>query len=172
VGYIPAERKAIGSIGELSIADNLVLADYAQAPYSHSGWLDHAAIQEFARSCVKDFDIRTPSPRTRAELLSGGNLQKVVLARELSSRPDLLICTQPTRGLDVGAIEYVHKRLLDERERGAAILLISTELDEILTLSDRIAVICQGRIMGIVPNQNIDLDQIGLMMAGSLQLPI
>jgi simple sugar transport system ATP-binding protein len=171
LGYIPAERKAMGTIAEMSIANNLVLASYDRPPFAHKGWLDKQSIDEFGLTCIKDFDIRTPGPATPAESLSGGNLQKVVLARELSRRPDLLICTQPTRGLDVGAIEYVHKRLLEERERGVAILLISTELDEIFMLSDRIAVLCRGKIMGLVPNENIDLDQIGLMMAGTLQLP-
>lgn len=171
LAYIPAERKIHGTIGQLSVANNLVLASYNQPPFARKGWLNKKEINNFAQSRIKEFDIRTPGPSTEAESLSGGNLQKVVLARELSKSPDILICAQPTRGLDVGAIEYVHKRILEERERGAAILLISTELDEIFTLSDRIAILCRGKIMGIVPNQNIDIGQIGLMMAGTLQLP-
>jgi simple sugar transport system ATP-binding protein len=170
LAYIPAERKVLGAIGQLSVANNLVLASYDQPPFASKGWLNHKAITEFASSRIKEFDIRTPGPSTEAENLSGGNLQKVVLARELSKQPDILICAQPTRGLDVGAIEYVHKRILAERARGAAILLISTELDEIFTLSDRIAVISRGKIMGVIPNENVDIGQLGLMMAGTLQL--
>ncbi len=172
LGYIPAERKVMGTIGQLSVANNLVLASYNKEPFAKKGWLNKQEINDFALSSIEDFDIRTPGPATDAELLSGGNLQKVVLARELSKSPDILICAQPTRGLDVGAIEYVHTRLLKERERGAAILLISTELEEIFALSDRIAVLCRGKIMGIVPNHDVDISQIGLMMAGTLQLPI
>lgn len=170
VGHIPAERHAVGTVGEFSVADNLVLARYESQPFSRLGWLNQQAIAEFARQGIRDFDIRTPGPDTAAQSLSGGNLQKVVLARELAAKPDLLVCVQPTRGLDVGAIEYVHRRLLEERRRGAAVLLISTELEEILALSDRIAVICQGKIMGIIPNHEVDMDQLGLMMAGVLCL--
>jgi ABC-type uncharacterized transport system ATPase subunit len=172
LAYIPAERKLMGTIGQYSVANNLVLASYDQSPFAHQGWLNKKEIEEFALSRIKEFDIRTPGPSTEAESLSGGNLQKVILARELSNSPEILICSQPTRGLDVGAIEYVHKRLLEERERGAAILLISTELDEIFALSDRIAVLCRGKIMGIVPNHEVDIGQIGLMMAGTLQVPV
>lgn len=172
LAYIPAERKAMGTIGQLSVANNLVLALYDKPPFARNGFLDKQKINEFALSRIEEFDIRTPGPSTDAESLSGGNLQKVVLARELSKSPEILICAQPTRGLDVGAIEYVHKRLLNERERGAAILLISTELEEIFALSDRIAVLCRGKIMGVVPNQDVDLGQIGLMMAGTLELPV
>ena len=123
------------------------------------------------RRVIKAYDVRTPGPGALAGTLSGGNLQKVVLARELSGEPGILVCAQPTRGLDVGAIEFVHERILAERGRGAAILLISTELDEILALSDRIAVICKGEIMGTFPNENVSLERLGLMMAGNLRLP-
>jgi general nucleoside transport system ATP-binding protein len=172
LAYIPAERKLMGTIGQLSVANNLVLASYDQEPFAHRGWLDKKEISDFALLSIKEFDIRTPNATTSAESLSGGNLQKVVLARELSKSPAVMICAQPTRGLDVGAIEYVHRRILEQRERGAGILLISTELEEIFALSDRIAVISRGKIMGIVPNKNVDIGQIGLMMAGTLQLPV
>jgi ABC-type uncharacterized transport system ATPase subunit len=170
VAHIPAERKAVGTIGEFSVAENLVLVSYDTPPFARLGWLNQNAIDRFARERIQEFDVRTPGPGTFAEQLSGGNLQKVVLARELARRHDLLLCVQPTRGLDVGAIEYVHRRLLEERRRGAGILLVSTELDEILGLSDRIAVMYEGQIMGIIPNQNVELDQLGLMMAGALRL--
>lgn len=118
LGYIPAERKVMGTIGQLSVANNLVLASYNKEPFAKKGWLNKQEINDFALSSIEDFDIRTPGPATDAELLSGGNLQKVVLARELSKSPDILICAQPTRGLDVGAIEYVHTRLLRTRAWG------------------------------------------------------
>lgn len=172
LAFIPAERKVLGTIGQLSVASNLILASYNREPFALKGWLNQKEINQFALEMIKDFDIRTPGPATEAENLSGGNLQKVVLARELSKSPDVLICAQPTRGLDVGAIEYVHKRILAERARGAAILLISTELDEIFALSDRIAVLSRGKIMGVVPNENVDIGQLGLMMAGTLQLSV
>lgn len=169
-GYIPAERQTVGAILEFSIEDNLVMATYDMAPYSRRGWLNRQEIGAYAKECVEAFDVRTPSKETLAGDLSGGNLQKVVLARELSLEPPVLLCAQPTRGLDVGAIEYVHNRILEQRERNAAILLISTELDEVLTLSDRIAVLYQGRIMGIIDNEDVDIEQLGLMMAGTLDL--
>jgi simple sugar transport system ATP-binding protein len=170
LGHIPAERHAVGTVGEFSVANNLILCDWDEPPFSHFGWQDEAAVRAFAKRCIEDFDIRTPSPRTPAELLSGGNLQKVVLARELADAPPVLICAQATRGLDVGAVEYVHNRLLEERARGAGILLVSTELEEILTLSDRIAVMHEGEIMGVLENENVDLDELGLMMAGSRRI--
>jgi len=166
VGYIPAERISVGTIGQFSVEDNLVLASFEKEPFSRHGLLNRKSIGEFADARIKQFDVRTPNRQTLAGALSGGNLQKVVLARELSSEPPVLICAQPTRGLDVGAIEYVHKQLLDQRERGAAVLLISTELDEILALSDRIAVIYQGKIMAVIPNENVDIERLGLYMAG------
>lgn len=170
LGHIPAERQAVGTVGEFSVADNLILCNYDRPPFSRFGWQDDSAVRKFAERCIKDFDIRTPSAGTPAELLSGGNLQKVVLARELADAPPVLICAQATRGLDVGAVEYVHKRLLGERARGAGILLVSTELEEILALSDRIAVMHEGEIMGILENENVDLDELGLMMAGSKRI--
>jgi ABC-type uncharacterized transport system ATPase subunit len=167
VGYIPAERVSVGTIGQFTVEDNLVLATYDSPPFSRFGLLDRKSTGEFADARIKQFDVRTPNRQTLAGALSGGNLQKVVLARELSGQPPVLICAQPTRGLDVGAIEYVHKQLLEQRARGAAILMISTELDEILMLSDRIAVIYQGKIMAIIQNENVDIERLGLLMAGT-----
>jgi simple sugar transport system ATP-binding protein len=128
--------------------------------------LQKKEIDAFADKTIRDFDIRTPGSDIKVKLLSGGNQQKVVLARELSHTPDLLIASQPTRGLDVGATEYVHSQLLAAREKGAAILFISTELEEILSLSDRIAVMYEGEIMGIVPAKGANIHEIGEMMAG------
>jgi general nucleoside transport system ATP-binding protein len=170
LGYVPAERQTVGAILEFSIEDNLVLATYDMEPYSKAGWLNRKEISSYAEDRIQSFDVRTPSKETMAGDLSGGNLQKVVLARELSLEPPVLLCAQPTRGLDVGAIEYVHNRILEQRDKSAAVLLISTELDEVLTLSDRIAVLYQGRIMGIIPNEDVDIEQLGLMMAGTLDL--
>ena len=170
LGYIPAERQQVGTVVQFPIEDNLVLATYDMPPFSKNGWLNRREIGAFAEERIKEFDVRTPSRTTLAGALSGGNLQKLVLAREFALSPPVLLCSQPTRGLDVGAIEYVHKQILEQREKGAAILLISTELDEILTLSDRIAVLYQGRIMGVIPNQDVDIEQLGLMMAGTLEL--
>lgn len=167
IGYIPAERLLVGTIGQFTVEDNLILANYDLSPFSKNGWIDRKSTGQFAEEKIKAFDVRTPSRDTLAGSLSGGNLQKVVLARELSSSPPILICAQLSHGLDVGAIEYVHKQVLEQRKRGAAILLISTELEEILTLSDRIAVIYQGKIMGVIPNKNVNIEHLGLMMAGT-----
>ena len=127
-------------------------------------------INDFADQSIDDFDVRTPGPEIAVKLLSGGNQQKVILAREVSGKPDLLIAAQPARGLDIGATEYVHKQMVEARNNGAAILLISTELEEVLSLSDRIAVMYEGEIMGIIPGKDADIHQIGQMMAGVLRL--
>jgi len=127
-------------------------------------------VNEFAEHLIDTFDVRTPGPEIPAKLLSGGNQQKVILAREVSGKPDLLVAAQPARGLDIGATEYVHKQMIEARNNGTAILLISTELEEVLSLSDRIAVMFNGEIMGIVPGKNADIHQIGQMMAGVLRL--
>lgn len=150
LGYIPADRRQVGSIGPLSIAYNAVLGTLRRYTTWGGLFLNPGHIDRHARHLVNEFDVRTPSIHFEAGKLSGGNLQKVVLGRELLARPTALVVEQPTRGLDVGATEYVHRQLLAERSRGAALLLISAELEEILALSDRIAVLYQGKIMGVL----------------------
>jgi ABC-type uncharacterized transport system ATPase subunit len=167
VAFIPPDRRTMGMVEDFSLSENLLLKNWAQPPFVKYGLFDFNAIDSFCRRMIKEYDIRAPDSQTKMGNLSGGNQQKVVLARETSQEPRLLIALQPTRGLDVAATEYVHNRLLKERERGAAILLISTELEEILSLSDRIAVLYKGEIMGIVTAEGADVNEIGLMMAGA-----
>ncbi len=166
VGYVPEDRLHDGLIGSFSIAENLVLDTYDAAPYAKGISLDLAAIGANAEQRVGEFDVRTPSTAASASTLSGGNQQKVVLARELSRPLDLLVVAQPTRGLDVGSIEFVHRRIVAERDRGAAVVLVSTELDEVLGLADRIGVMYRGKIIGEVPG-GTSAEEIGLLMAGS-----
>ncbi|MCU1613361.1 MAG: transporter related [Frankiales bacterium] len=165
VGYVPEDRLHDGLVGGFSIAENLVLDLYDGEPFAKRGVLDLGEIQRNAEKQVGVFDIRPPEPRAPAGTLSGGNQQKVVLARELSRPLRLLIVAQPTRGLDVGSMEFVHRRIVQERDRGAAVVLVSTELDEVLGLADRIAVMYHGRIAGEVP-PGTPAEEIGLLMAG------
>src|SRR5207247_8998788 len=148
LGHIPEDRQRRGLILEFSLAENLVLHDYDKQPYSRFGALSLRRIFSRARKLLQDYDVRGGGARTPAAALSGGNQQKVVVAREVSRNPRVLIAAQPTRGLDVGAIEFVHKQLVAERDAGRAILLVSLELEEILSLSDRILVIYEGQIVG------------------------
>lgn len=171
LGYIPEDRLTVGTIPSFSISENLILKDHNHPPLSRRGFLDLEAIERFSRQLVKEFEIKTPDITTPARALSGGNIQKVVLAREISRQPVFLLANQPTRGLDVGATEYVHHRLLEQRENGKAILLISEDLDEIFALSDRIAVIYEGQLMGIVDARTAERSQVGLMMAGMAAMP-
>jgi len=166
LAYIPEERMKDGIIQEFSVAENVILRDHHKEPFSRSRFLILRVIAEFADKLIKRFQVKTPSRETPAKSLSGGNIQKVVLARELSRHPRVLVAAQPTRGLDIGATEYVHALLLEQRQEGTAILLISEDLDEILALSDRIAVIYEGQIMGVVDSDQATLEQLGLMMAG------
>jgi general nucleoside transport system ATP-binding protein len=166
VAHIPSDRYTMGLIGDFSVAENLLLRDIHQPPFQRRGFLRPAAMARHAAALVKDYLIRTPSVQTAAGSLSGGNAQKVVIARELSRQPQVILAAQPTRGLDVGAIEYVHSQLMAQRDGGAAILLISTELDEILRLCDRIAVLYEGQIVGWADAATADVNQLGLMMAG------
>jgi len=167
LSYIPEERMRDGGVPEFSVEDNLVLKDHPFRPFSRGIFLNFPEIARYAERLIGDFDIRTPSRRTPLKSLSGGNIQKLILARELSRSPKVLIAAQPTRGLDVSATEYVRRRILEQRERGTATLLISDDLDEILSLSDRIAVIYEGRIMGVVRTEEADIEELGLMMAGA-----
>ncbi len=163
--YIPEDRRDVGLVLEFSVAENLVLKSIGKAPNSRRGVLDPKAIHRKAEELVEKFDIRTPSVDAPTGTLSGGNQQKAVVAREIALNPRLLVAVNPTRGLDVGATEYVRMRLLEQRSSGRAVLLVSTELDEIIGLSDRIAVIYGGRIVGEV-SPDTPREKIGLMMAG------
>jgi simple sugar transport system ATP-binding protein len=163
---IHEDRQKRGLVLEFDVAENLILETYGRAPFSRRGVLDHREIYRFGDQCTENFDIRPRTTTLLAKALSGGNQQKVIIAREVSNNPDILIASQPTRGLDVGAIEYVHKSLLEQRDKGKAVLLISFELDEIITVADRIAVIFEGRIIGIVDGAEADENRIGLLMAG------
>jgi general nucleoside transport system ATP-binding protein len=165
LGHIPEDRQRRGLVLEFSLAENLVLHDFDQPQFSRLGWLSPRKLVTWARRLLGDFDVRGGGPQTRASALSGGNQQKVVLAREIARNPKLLIAAQPTRGLDVGAIEFVHRRLVGERDAGRAVLLVSLELDEILSLSDRILVIYEGRIVGEYPPTTSD-EELGIAMTG------
>ena len=166
IGRIPEDRHHEGIVGSLTVAENLVLERLADPGVQHWGFLRFAAIRERARSAIAAFDVRCPGPDASVRLLSGGNIQKVILARELGPEPRLVLANQPTRGLDVGATAEVHRRLLEARGRGAGVVLISEDLDELLSLSDRIAVITRGRLSPAEPVEDLTLERLGLMMAG------
>jgi len=165
VGHIPEDRQRRGLVLEFTIAENIALHDYAEPPDAKLGWLFPQRLIQRARRLIKEFDVRGGGPSTRAGALSGGNQQKVVAAREIARDPKVLIAAQPTRGLDVGAIEYLHRRLVEERGEGRAILLISLELEEILSLSDRILVLYEGEIVG-EHTGDVSEDLVGLEMLG------
>jgi ABC-type uncharacterized transport system ATPase subunit len=165
VGHIPEDRQRRGLVLEFSIAENIALHDYAKAPDARWGWLFPNRLVERARRLIKEFDVRGGGPLTRAGGLSGGNQQKVVVGREIARDPKVLVAAQPTRGIDVGAIEYLHQRLVAERDEGRAILLISLELDEIMSLADRILVIYEGQIVGDHTGE-VSEEEIGLEMLG------
>ncbi|MFQ5694030.1 MAG: hypothetical protein ACE5IM_13435 [Nitrospinota bacterium] len=166
MSHIPEERHRRGLVVQHSLAENAVLQVYDRPPFARWGRLHHAAIRDFARRIVRDYDIRAPGIDIEAGTLSGGNQQKLVLGRELSRGPRLLVAAQPTRGLDVGAIEYLYRRILEERDRGVAVLLVSTELSEVLALGDRIAVIFEGEFVGEMAAEDLDIERIGLLMGG------
>ena len=166
LAFIPEERMRDGVIREFSVEENIFLQDHAAPEYTHGIFLDFRKMTEHAVDLVNKFAVKTPRMDTPIKNLSGGNIQKLIMARELSRKPKLLIAAQPTRGVDIGATEYIHQCLLQQRDSGTAILLISEDLDEIRTLSDRIAVIYEGRIMGVVERNQATVEQIGLMMAG------
>lgn len=165
VSHIPEDRHHVGSAPSLSITDNVIMKNYVREPISHGMSMDKKAAENYSSELRTAYDILSPSINTPVRLLSGGNLQKVILAREISENPAVMIAMQPTRGLDVGAIEGVQKLILQQQEEGAAILLVSEELEELLSLSDRIYVIFEGKIMGEVLDK--DVDKIGLMMTGT-----
>ena len=167
LGYVPSDRFRIGLLSDFSVADNLVLQRIGQRPFAEKGFLRKEYIDANARKLVKEFDIRTAAIDGKVSALSGGNAQKVVLARELSHEARVLLVAQPTRGLDVGAVEYIHQELIRQRDRGLAVLLISTELEEILSLSDRVIVFYEGCVMGERRSEEADVEELGLMMAGT-----
>ncbi|MEV5114291.1 ABC transporter ATP-binding protein [Peribacillus frigoritolerans] len=167
VGHIPEDRHKHGLVLDFSIGENIVLQTYYQEPFSSGGILHAKKIFDKARTIIKEFDVRTPDEYTPARALSGGNQQKAIIGREVDRNPDLLIAAQPTRGLDVGAIEFIHRRLIEQRDAGKAVLLISFELDEIMNVSDRIAVIYEGEIVAIVDPKETTEQELGLLMAGS-----
>ena len=173
MAYVPEDRTHVGSAPNLSVTDNVIMKNYRKPPIAKGNLLDMTAATNFAKDLKQAYDIIVPTVETPVRLLSGGNLQRVILAREISGKPNFMVAVQPTRGLDVGAIEGVHRLLLTQREAGAAVLLISEELEELLSLSDRVYVIYEGKIMGEVMVESMDphqslIESIGLMMTGTL----
>jgi len=164
--HVPEDRLRDGLVLTLSVADNLVLNTYYQAPFSKGMALQPEEINKAARERVEQFDVRTPSTSVPVSNLSGGNQQKVIVAREFSRPIKLLIASQPTRGLDVGSIEYIHRRIIQKRDEGCAVLLVSPELEEVMSLSDRIAVVFEGKILDIMPAEQATREKLGLLMAG------
>lgn len=166
INNIPEDRQKRGLVLDFTVAENLILENYHKEPFSNKGKLNHKAINDFAAESVEKFDVRPRNINQLAGALSGGNQQKVIIAREITNDPEVLIAAQPTRGLDVGAIEYVHKFLVNQRDNDKAVLLISFELDEIMDVSDKIAVIYDGKIVDIIDSKDADENTIGLLMAG------
>ncbi len=166
VGHVPEDRHRDGLVLEMTVAENIALQTYYKPPMSKYGFLDYNKINSHARELMEEFDVRGAGEWVSASSLSGGNQQKAIIAREIDRNPDLLIVSQPTRGLDVGAIEYIHKRLIQARDEGKAVLVISFELDEILNVSDRIAVIHDGQIQGIVSPETTTKQELGILMVG------
>ena len=166
VGHVPEDREKDGLVGPYSVADNLVLNRFDSPEFSTRGIRDRKAVAALATSLVSNFDIRTPGVDTTVQSLSGGNKQKVVIARELAAKPALLIASQPTRGVDVGSIEFIHSQIISARDEGAGVLLVSAELDEVLSLSDRVAVMYDGRLVAIMDSADADRAHIGRLMAG------
>jgi ABC-type uncharacterized transport system ATPase subunit len=178
VTHIPEDRMTMGLMADFTVEENLILDTHTQAPFStrpfgngHNGWfLNARAILKHARKTIRKFNIKTPDPKAKSRFLSGGNLQKLVLARSLYRAPRVLVAVHPTRGLDVGATEFIRNQLLAEREASRGILLISADLDEVIQLSDRIVVVFEGEVMDILPAQGVDVAKLGLLMAGAKRL--
>lgn len=168
VSHVPEDRHRDGLVLEMMLSENIALQTYYKEPLSKNGVLNYNQINSYARKLMEEFDVRAANEIVPASALSGGNQQKAIIAREVDRNPDLLIVSQPTRGLDVGAIEYIHKRLIGERDKGKAVLVVSFELDEILNLSDRIAVIHDGKIQGIVKPSETNKQELGILMAGGV----
>jgi len=166
IANIPQDRQKRGLVLDFTVAENMILENHNKEPFAKRGILNHQNIYNFSKELINKFDVRPRDEYKITGTLSGGNQQKVIIAREDTNNPDLLIAAQPTRGLDVGAIEYVQKALVKQRDSNKAILIVSLELDEIMNVSDRIAVIFEGKIVGTVNAKKADMDKLGLMMAG------
>jgi ABC-type uncharacterized transport system ATPase subunit len=166
IGRIPEDRHAVGTIGDMSVTENVISEQFATGRFSRMGLIDWKAARAFAERLIADYDVRCPSPEARIRLLSGGNMQKLILGRALDPEPVIILANQPTRGLDVGAVAYVHGRLLEARARGAAILLISEDLDEILALADEVRVMFKGRVSAPSPRGARSVQELGALMAG------
>ena len=166
VGYIPAERNEVGSIGDFSLVENVTMNYYFDEKFSRRGLLDYRNIRSLTEGIIADYGVATPGPDSKAKNLSGGNLQRLILARVLARNPRLVIANVPTQGLDVGATEFVQNKLIEAKKAKAAILLISEDLDEVLALSDRVAPIYEGEFMGIIPAEEVDRERVGTLMAG------
>jgi len=167
LGLVPEDRHQQGLVGDFDVAENLILKAYDRPPFSVHGLLRWGPIREHAVRQIAAFDIRTRSPQTPVRSLSGGNQQKVVVAREFSRPVKLVIASQPTRGLDVGSIEYIHKRIVEQRDAGAAILIVSTELEEVIAVGDRVAVMFAGQIVGILEGEAATFEAVGMLMGGA-----
>jgi len=168
VAHVPEDRQRDGLVGSFPVASNLVLNQIRSKPFSRGGRLDQKAIRRHAAKLVEEFDVRTPSVDAAASTLSGGNQQKVIVAREFFHARRLLVLSQPTRGLDVGSIQYIHRQVVAKRDEGVAVLVNSSELDEVLALADRIAVIYRGRIVGVLDRADASRELLGLLMAGAV----
>mgnify|MGYP001481142582 CR=1 FL=1 len=169
IGYIPSEQRAVGSVGDFSLVENMLMSYYYDDAFSKWGFIDFKKTRKFTEELIAEYGVATPNPDVSAKNLSGGNLQKMILARVLSRRPRLVIANLPTQGLDVGAMEFVQNKLLEARKSGAGILLISEDLDEVMALSDRIAPIYEGEFMGMLPGATADRETVGALMAGIQQ---
>ncbi len=167
LAYVPEERMRDGAIGSFTVAENLMLLAHSDAPYCRRGVLRMRAIKNHSQRLVDDYAVKTPGLETSTSSLSGGNIQKLILARELHGEPAVLLASQPTRGVDIGAAEYIHERLVAQREHGTAILMISEDLDEVMALSDEVAVMFEGRLAAVVPREECTIKELGLLMAGA-----
>jgi simple sugar transport system ATP-binding protein len=166
LGYVPEERMRDGVVSDFSVAENLMLVDYGGSAYSQLGFLRQRAIRRHCQDLVAEFNVKTPKLETPARSLSGGNIQKLIMARELSAQPQVLLVAQPTRGIDVSASLYIHQRLVAQRDGGTATIIISEDLDEVMTISDRVLVMYEGRIIGSADPRSASREEIGMMMAG------
>ena len=167
MGYIPCERVEVGSIGDFSLVENVAMNYYFDDDYSRQGIVDYGNMRKLTEEIVSEYDVVAPNSDTLAKTLSGGNLQKLILARVLSRKPRLLIANLPTQGLDIGATEFVRNKLMEAKKEKAGLLLISEDLDEVLSLSDWVAPIYEGKFMGIIPGEEAKRESVGAMMAGS-----
>ncbi|MGE0105130.1 MAG: ABC transporter ATP-binding protein [Blastocatellales bacterium] len=166
IAHIPEDRHARGLLLDFDLADNTILGTHYRPPAAHTGLIDEKAVMSKAAALIRDFDVRPPNPDLPARALSGGNQQKLIIGREFDLHPKLMLVSQPTRGVDIGAIEFIHRKLIELRDKGTAILLVSAELEEVLSLSDRVLVMYQGRIVGEADPRSVDQSEIGLLMTG------